>query len=528
VSEREENQQEEQRDQHALRLQKLAELRARGHDPFAVERFERNGTAARLIKDFERYEKENPDHEGSSHPFLYQADTTGEGVPPRLAGRIVAMRNMGKASFAHLQDETGRIQIYVRRDDVGEEAYKLFTDFDLGDFLGVEGPAFRTRTGEITIHVKQYWLLAKALRPLPLGKQDEEGHTHGALADREERYRQRYLDLLANPTSRETLTKRSKIVSAMRRFLDSEGFLEVETPVLQAVAGGASARPFITHHNALDYDFKLRISLELYLKRLIVGGYEKVYEIGRVFRNEGISTRHSPEFTLMELYLAYANLEDIMDLVERMYIFIATEVNGAPTIPFQGQEIDLSRRPWRRLPMLEGIREYAGIDPEELASLDKARAACRRIGVAFDLDKETNLGGLIEKLHEQYTQPNLIEPTFITDFPIETSPLAKKRADNPALTRRFEVYIARQELGNAFSEINDPLDQRERFEAQVQQREAGNEEAHPMDLDFLRALEYGMPPTGGLGIGIDRMAIVLTGAESIRDVILFPVMRPEK
>ncbi|HLV80299.1 MAG TPA: lysine--tRNA ligase, partial [Chthonomonadaceae bacterium] len=383
-----------------------------------------------------------------------------------------------------------------------------------------------TNAGEPSIHVRGFTLLAKALRPVPFGKQDNQGNVYGGLTDKEERYRHRYLDLLANPESREVLTRRSKLVSSMRRFLEGRGFLEVETPVLQLVAGGASARPFMTHHNALDYDFKLRISLELYLKRLIIGGFEKVYEIGRVFRNEGISTRHSPEFTLMELYQAYVNLEDIMDLVERMYIYVCTEVNGAPTIPFQGQQVDLSRRPWQRLPMLDGIREYAGIEPEEMTSLDQAKAACRRIGVPFDLDKEATLGGLIEKLHEQYTQPNLIEPTFVTDFPIETSPLAKKRADNPVLTRRFEVYIVRQELGNAFSEINDPLDQRERFEAQVRQREAGNEEAHPMDLDFLRALEYGMPPTGGLGIGIDRMAMVLTGAESVRDVILFPVMRP--
>lgn len=527
-----ERQQDELRDQHALRLQKLDKLRAQGFDPFAEEKYVRNATAGVITANPEPYIQQGKSFEYPvSEPAVigfYQTDKMAEGALPSIAGRLVSVRNMGKASFAHLQDETGRIQIYIRRDDVGEDAYKLFTDLDLGDFLGVEGPVFRTRTGEITIHVLHFKLLAKALRPLPLGKQDEEGHTHGALADREERYRQRYLDLLANPASRDVLTKRSKCVSAMRRFLDNEGFIEVETPVLQAVAGGAAARPFMTHHNALDYDFKLRISLELYLKRLIIGGFEKVYEIGRVFRNEGVSTRHSPEFTLMELYQAYANLEDIMDLVERMYIFLCTEVNGVPTIPFQGQEIDLSQRPWRRLPMLEGIREYAGIEPEELASLENAKAACRRIGVSFDLDTEKTLGGLIEKLHEQYTQPNLIGPTFITDFPVETSPLAKKRADNPALTRRFEVYIVRQELGNAFSEINDPLDQRERFEAQMRQREAGNEEAHPMDLDFLRALEYGMPPTGGLGLGIDRLAMVLTGAESIRDVILFPVMRPEK
>jgi len=323
----------------------------------------------------------------------------------------------------------------------------------------------------------------------------------------------------------------------MRRFLEGQGFLEVETPVLQLVAGGAAARPFLTHHNALDYDFKLRISLELYLKRLIVGGLEKVYEIGRVFRNEGMDTRHNPEFTLMELYQAYANLDDMMDLVEAMYVAICQDVNGAPSMVYrkttrEGVEevpIDLAARPWRRLPMLEGIQQYAGVAPEEFVTLERAKAACERAGLSrVDLDRENTLGGLIEKLHEVYTQPNLIEPTFITDFPTETSPLAKKRQDNPALTRRFEVYLATQELGNAFSEINDPIDQRERFEAQGLQRAAGDEEAHPMDEDFLLALEYGMPPTGGLGIGVDRLAMVLTGAESIRDVILFPLMRPDR
>ena len=503
-----EPQQEAPRDQHVQRLQKLADLRGQDRDPFVVERCERTHTAAQIVDE-------------AQFAALDQQTVA-------TAGRLIAMRPMGKATFAHLSDESGRVQIYVRRDDIGEEEYNWFKDLDLGDFLCVRGFVFRTRTGEISVHVQEWTLVAKALRPPPLGKQDEEGHVHGALADKEERYRYRYLDLLANPDSRAILTKRIKTVSAMRRFLDSKGFLEVETPVLQLVAGGATARPFLTHHNALDHDFKLRISLELYLKRLIVGGFEKVYEIGRVFRNEGVSARHNPEFTLMELYQAYANLEDIMDLVEEMYVFISTEVNGGPTFPYHDQIVDLSVRPWRRLPILEGIREYAGIAPEAFDSLEAAQAECRRIGVPFDVDKETMLGGLIEKLHEQYTQPHLIQPVFITDFPIETSPLAKKHPQNPRLTRRFEVYAARQELGNAFSEINDPLDQRERFEGQVSQRAAGNEEAHPMDEDFLRALEYGMPPTGGLGIGVDRLAIVLTGAESIRDVILFPLMRPER
>jgi len=497
-----------------IRLNKLNVLKQAGADPFSVERFDRTHLPGQIVD------------EAAPHWML--PDEERAQMVIRAAGRITALRPKGKVTFADIRDETGRVQLYVKRDELGDEAFAAFNELDLSDIIGVDGFPFHTRAGEPSIHVRSYTLLAKALRPVPFGKQDESGAIHGALTDREERYRRRYLDLLANPDARDVLTKRCRIVSAMRRFLDGCGFLEVETPVLQLVAGGAIARPFMTHHNALDHDFKLRISLELYLKRLIVGGYEKVYEIGRVFRNEGVSARHNPEFTLMELYQAYANLEDIMELVESMYVAICTDVNGAPTIEHNGKVIDLSARPWRRLPMLEGIHQYAGIAPEELTTLESAKAGCRRIGVTFDLDKEPTLGGLIEKLHEQYTQPNLIEPTFITDFPTETSPLAKKRLDNPALTRRFEVYVLAQELGNAFSEINDPIDQRERFEGQVEQREAGDDEAHPMDEDFLLALEYGMPPTGGLGIGIDRLAMILTGAESIRDVILFPLMRPEK
>ena len=494
------------------RLNKLNALKDKGEDPFRLERYDRTHVPAQVV---------DPT---ALHWSL--SDEDRERVVIRVAGRITANRTKGKVTFADIRDETGRVQLYVKRDDLGDDGFSAFNDLDLSDIVGVEGFPFRTRTGEPSIHVKSVTLLAKALRPVPFGKVDESGSVHGALTDREERYRRRYLDLLANPQARDVLTKRCRVVSAMRRFLDGRGFLEVETPVLQLIAGGAAARPFTTHHNALDHDFKLRISLELYLKRLIVGGYDRVYEIGRVFRNEGMSTRHNPEFTLMELYQAFADLDDIMELVEAMYVSICTDVNGSPTILTAGRTIDLSARPWRRLPMLEGIRLYAGIMPEEFATLEQAKAGCRRVCVSFDLDKENTLGGLIEKLHEQYTQPNLIEPTFITDFPTETSPLAKKRQDNPALTRRFEVYAATQELGNAFSEINDPIDQRERFEGQLVQREAGDDEAHPMDEDFLLALEYGMPPTGGLGIGIDRLAMILTGAESVRDVILFPLMRP--
>jgi lysyl-tRNA synthetase class 2 len=509
----------EQDDQRSQRVRKLAALCEAGADPFAIERYERTHSTVSVA---------DP---SAGHWSL--SDEEREQLVFRVAGRISAHRTKGKVTFDDIRDEHGRLQLYVKRDDIGEAAFECFNELDLGDIIGVSGYPFITRTGEPSIHVSSYTLLAKALRPVPFGKQDSEGAIHGALADKEDRYRRRYLDLLANPESRDILTRRSKVVSAMRRFLDNRGFLEVETPVLQSIAGGAIARPFTTHHNALDRDFKLRISLELYLKRLIVGGYEKVYEIGRVFRNEGMSTRHNPEFTLMELYQAYVNLEDMMDLVEAMYVAICTEVNGSASLVIPshhenaaGRTVNLSKR-WRRLPMLQGIEENTGISARELTNLEIAKSACAARGVKFDLSREHTLGGLIEKLHEQYTQPTLIEPTFITDFPTETSPLAKMHLDNPALTRRFEVYLAGQELGNAFSEINDPLDQRRRFEGQMGQRAAGDDEAHPMDEDFLAALEYGMPPTGGLGIGLDRLAMVLTGAESIRDVILFPLMKPE-
>ena len=490
------------------RLRKLETLRAQGADPFVVERCDRSHTAAQVTDEAQ---------------FAAQENQTVS-----IAGRLVARRNMGKAAFAHIADESGRVQLYVRLNDVGEATYEQFKDLvDLGDFLCVQGYIFRTKTGEISVHVQKLHVISKALRVPPFGKLDADGQVHNALADVEDRYRYRYLDLIANPESRQRLTVRSRIVSSMRRYLDSKGFLEVETPVLQQVAGGAAARPFQTHHNYLDRDFKLRISLELFLKRLIVGGFEKVYEIGRVFRNENMDRDHNPEFTLMELYQAYVNLDDMMELVEEMYETICAEVNGTPTFEWNGQTIDLSARPWRRLPMLEGIQQYSGIDPADLRTLEAAHAACRAIDAPIDLSKEPTLGGLIEKLHEVYTQPHLIQPTFITDFPTETSPLAKKKPADPALTRRFEVYIGTAELGNAFSEINDPLDQRERFEGQMVQRAAGDAEAHPMDEDFLRALEYGMPPTGGLGIGIDRMVMLLTGAESIRDILLFPLMKPK-
>ena len=495
------------------RFDRLHTLREQGIDPYAVERFDRTHTAHQITSEYEEFESK----------------------PVTIAGRLYQLKVMGGASFADLRDESGRIQIRAERNILGEDHYRRFCKLlHAGDILGITGTVFKTKTGEITVLIQELTILALCLRNMNAGK-EKDGVRHGGLADVEQRYRMRYVDLHANPQSRETMVKRIKIVQSMRRYLEDNGFLEVETPTLQPEAGGAAARPFKTHHNALDYDFKLRIALELPLKRLIVGGFDKVYEIGRVYRNEGIDRQHNPEFTLLELYQAYTNLDGMMDLVEEMYTAACVAVNGEPKFlckleksgeVFHEEWVDMAPRPWRRLPILEGIRQYAGIAPEELNTLESAKAACDRVGVPSE--KEHTVGGIIEKLHEVFTQPHLIQPTFITDFPIETSPLAKKHPENPELTRRFEVYIATQELGNAFSEINDPLDQRERFEGQLSQRAAGDDEAHPMDEDFIRALEYGMPPTGGFGGGIDRLTMVLTGAPNIRDVIFFPLMRPEK
>jgi lysyl-tRNA synthetase class 2 len=491
-----------------IRLQKLSALRAAGRDPFAVERFDVTHHAAEIVADFDRLD---------THTVL-------------IAGRITASRVQGKVAFLDLTDATGRIQLYTRRDEIGEELFEdIKHQIDLGDIVGVSGFIFRTHKGEISVHVREWTLLAKSLRPLPFGKEyetedGEEKHA-GGLKDPEQRYRNRSVDLLVNRESRERLLGRMKVVRAMREYLDSHEYLEVETPVLQTVAGGAAARPFLTHHNALDMELHLRISLELYLKRLIIGGLDRVYEIGRVFRNEGISTRHNPEFTLMEVYAAYANLDDMMTLVEGMYRHICRAVHGREQFTYAGQEIDLGPN-FARLPMLEGIRQNAGVAPEELATLESAHAVLTRLGLPTE--NEPTVGGIIEKLHEKYTQPKLIQPTFITDFPTETSPLAKKTPGNPDLTRRFEIYMAGAELGNAFSEINDPIDQRERFAAQSDLRASGDAEAHPMDEEFLRAMEYGMPPTGGLGVGVDRLAVILTDAPSIRDVILFPLLRPAR
>lgn len=490
----------EENDQVLRRREKLQTLRAMGIDPYREERYERSHLAAEILQNYDAL----------------------EGKTVRIAGRIVAMRLMGKASFLHLQDASEKVQIYLRADDLGEQRYGLLKLLDIGDFVGVQGEVFRTRTGETTVHVREFTILSKALRPIPFGKEKGEQHWYG-LQDVEQRYRRRYLDLLVNRESRQILLDRCRIVQATRRFLDNEGFLEVETPVLQPLAGGAAARPFLTYHNALDADFHLRISLELYLKRLIVGNIEKVYEIGRVFRNEGMDRRHNPEYTLLELYQAYANLEDIMHLVERLFYHVCLEVRGEPFIEYNGQKVSVAP-PWRRARSLDLIEHYAGVRPEEFSTLQSAKAAMERKGLPTE--EEYTIGGIIEKLLERFVQPNLTEPTFVTDYPIETSPLAKKHPHDPRFTRRFEGYVACQEIANAFSELNDPDDQRERFEAQMRLRAEGDEEAHPYDEDFITALEYGMPPTGGLGIGMDRMAMVILGAESIQDVIFFPQMRP--
>ena len=443
------------------------------------------------------------------------------------AGRLLAIRRMGKASFAHIADALGKIQIYVRQDQTGEEAYALFKLLDIGDFIGVKGTVFKTKTGEISVLVSSLELLTKNLRPLPIVKEKTEGDkqiTYDAFSDIEMRYRQRYVDLTVNSGIRQVFIKRSNIITAMRKYLDSKGFVEVETPVLQPIYGGAAARPFVTHHNALDMKLYLRIADELYLKRLLVGGFEGVYEISKDFRNEGIDRTHNPEFTMMEVYVAYQDYNYMMELVEDMISTIAREVISTTKISFEGQEINLEP-PWPRMPIFEALEKYTGFN---LYGKNKDYLQ----GIANQLNVETeqfwDVGKIIDEIFSEKVEPNLIQPVFITDYPVELSPLAKKHRADPNLVERFEPYIAGREVGNAFSELNDPIDQRQRFEKQKELRDAGDEEAHVLDEDFLRALEYGMPPTAGLGIGVDRLVMLLTDSSSIRDVILFPQMRPEE
>ncbi|MDI3538674.1 MAG: lysyl-tRNA synthetase, class [Bacillota bacterium] len=479
----------------AARRRKLDELRARGQDPFKIDRFPFTHHAQEILANFDQL----------------------EGQEVRIAGRIMSKREHGKVTFAHLQDASGQIQIYARIDALGERAYEDFTDLDLGDIIGVEGKVFRTRRGEITVEVFSYTLLSKSLRPLP-----EKWH---GLKDVEIRYRQRYLDLMVNPEVREVFVTRSRIIQFIRNYLTERGFLEVETPMLNPIPGGANARPFITYHNALDMQLYLRIAPELYLKRLIVGGFEKVFEINRNFRNEGIDTRHNPEYTAMEVYQAYVSGDEMMRLTEELIAACAQEIKGTTKIEYQGTLLDLTP-PWPRVTMLDAVKEHSGLDFYNLKTAEEARRAARALGL--EVDEQATWGEVLNEVFDELVEPKLIQPVFITDYPVEISPLAKRKPDNPAFTARFEPYIYGREMANGFSELNDPLDQRERFEKQMEKRAAGDEEAHMLDEDFLTALEYGLPPTGGLGIGIDRLVMLLTDSPSIRDVLLFPLLKPRE
>ena len=475
-----------------VRREKLAELQANGQNPFEITKYDVTNHSAEIKDNFEELESKTV----------------------RIAGRMMSKRVMGKASFCNVQDLQGGIQCYVARDSIGEEAYKGFKKLDIGDIIGIEGEVFKTKTGEISVHAAKVDLLSKSLQILP-----EKYH---GLTNTDTRYRQRYVDLIMNPEVKDTFVKRSRIISTIRRYLDGQGFMEVETPMLVANAGGAAARPFETHFNALNEDLKLRISLELYLKRLIVGGLERVYEIGRVFRNEGLDTRHNPEFTLMELYQAYTDYHGMMDLTENLYRFVAQEVLGTTHIVYKGIEMDLGK-PFERLTMVDAVKKYANVDWNEVETLEQARAIAKEHNIAYE--ERHKKGDILNLFFEEYVEEHLLQPTFIMDHPIEISPLTKKKPENPEYVERFEFFMNGWEMANAYSELNDPIDQRERFKEQDALADAGDEEANHTDEDFLNALEIGMPPTGGIGFGIDRMCMLLTGAEAIRDVLLFPTMK---
>jgi len=478
-----------------IRRDKLKDLQERGKDPYEITKFNRTNTAGEIKANYADFEEKYV----------------------TVAGRIMAKRIMGKASFCTIQDCDERIQSYVSINDLGEEAYKEFKTWDIGDIIGITGFVFKTRTEEISVHAKEITLLSKSLRPLP-----EKFH---GLKDPDLRYRQRYTDLIVNPDVKKTFETRSKIISKIRSVLEGEGYLEVETPVLNTISGGASARPFITHHNSLDIDMYLRIALELNLKRLIVGGFDRVYEIGRVFRNEGMDIRHNPEFTELELYAAYQDYHDMMDIVEKIFSETAMEILGTTKVTYQGQEIDLAPG-WKKITMIDSIKEACGVDFHEITTDEEAVALAKERGIEIpDKTKETR-GDVIALFFDEYVEHTLIQPTFIYEYPVEISPLAKKCPTNKKMTERFEVFICGREYGNAFSELNDPIDQYERFKKQVEAKEAGDEEAADMDEDFVQALEIGLPPTGGLGIGVDRLVMLLTDSDSIRDVLLFPTMKP--
>ena len=480
-------------EQEGFRRDKLAALQAEGKDPFQIVKYDVTHHSSDIINGFDEL----------------------EGKEVSVAGRLMNKRVMGKASFINIQDREGRLQGYISKNDVGDESYLAFKKFDIGDIIGVKGVVFRTQKGEISVRASEIVLLSKSLKVLP-----EKFH---GLNDQELRYRQRYLDLIMNPEVKDTFIKRSAILREIRNYLDAQGFLEVETPVLQTIPGGAAARPFITHHNALDIDMYCRIALELPLKRLIVGGLERVYEIGRVFRNEGIDIRHNPEFTLIEIYQAYTDYHGMMDLAEGLFRTIAKNVVSSTTINYGGYELDLGK-PFERLTMVDAVKKYSGVDFNEVPDTAAAKALAKERGIEFE--ERHAKGDILNLFFDEYVEKNLIQPTFITDYPVEISPLTKRKPDNPDYTERFELFIVGREYGNAYSELNDPIDQRKRFEYQEAMRAAGDDEANMIDEDFLTALEYGMPPTGGIGIGVDRLVMLMTESVSIRDVILFPTMKP--
>ena len=498
-----------------IRRDKLAELQSEGRDPFEVTKFNVTHKASE-IKDNYTEEDRELTKRGSDEVEIIKAKISAlNGQKVTVAGRIMSKRGMGKVGFIHIADITGQIQLFVKKDILGEEEYNRFKKLDIGDILGADGEVFTTQTGEISIRAEKLTLLSKSLLPLP-----EKFH---GMTDTDLRYRQRYVDLIMNADVKDTFIKRSKIISSIRRYLDGQGFLEVETPMLVANAGGAAARPFETHFNALDEDFKLRISLELYLKRLIVGGLERVYEIGRVFRNEGLDTRHNPEFTLMELYQAYTDYHGMMDLTENLYRHVAQEVLGTTKIVYNGIEMDLGK-PFERITMLDAVKKYSGVDFNEINSTEEAHAVAKEHHVEFE--KHHKKGDILNLFFEEFVEEHLVQPTFVMDHPIEISPLTKKKPEDPNYVERFEFFMNGWEMANAYSELNDPIDQRERFKAQEELLALGDEEANTTDEDFLYALELGMPPTGGIGFGIDRMTMLLTDSQAIRDVILFPTMKP--
>lgn len=478
-----------------VRRDKLRDLQDAGKDPFKEVRFDKTAISKEIVDNFEKY----------------------EGKTVSLAGRLVSKRVMGKASFAHILDGDGQIQLYFKRDVLGDEPYAEFKKYDIGDIIGVTGEVFVTHMGETTVNVTSVKLLSKSLLPLP-----EKFH---GLTNTDLRYRQRYVDLIVNPEVKSVFVKRSMVLREIRNFLDEKGYLEVETPVLHNIAGGANARPFITHHNTLDIDMYLRIALELYLKRLIVGGFEKVYEIGRVFRNEGMDQRHNPEFTLLELYEAYTDIHGMMDITEGMFRYVANKVCGTGKITFDGVQLDLDK-PFERISMVEAVKKFAGVDFDKIETLEEARAVAKEHHIEYE--QRHKKGDILNLFIEAYVEDKLVQPTFLTGHPVEISPLAKRDPDHPGYTQRFELFINGREYANAFSELNDPIDQRGRFEAQAELKKQGDEEANDIDEDYLTAMEYGMPPTGGLGVGVDRLVMLVTGAETIRDVLLFPTMKPIK